>query len=140
MRFDRGIAVPHIDNWPAVPEHLEKYYQAFYKLAGRRHSGMGIEPLQYDQLLDFLRVQGVTDPELISDYAYYVMKLDDAYVTFMADKSVSRGKRQRERMATEGRQQPKPVRKDVIDAAFDFIDDDEPVIERIDSDNDQPSD
>ena len=43
---------------------------------------MGISPLQFHQVTDWLRIRDINDHETIEEYVYFIFELDAEYMDF----------------------------------------------------------
>lgn len=86
--------MPDLDFWEA------RYWGGFAFLSGRRQSGFGLSPIQYETIITYLNENEIMDSEIREDYSRWIIFLDNEYLKLKSDE-------QKKKKSTPKTQSPK---------------------------------
>jgi hypothetical protein len=87
-RAARGEDVPALQSMPIIDEGGYTAWAAFHALSGRRSgNGFGPNPISTSEIVYWMDLNEVTDPEQRLDYYYLVSVLDDEWLKIVSEQS-----------------------------------------------------
>lgn len=83
MSIKRRIPLPSkIANAPILHDGLGLYYAAFLELSTDRDYGMGMGPIPYSSIADYLDRLGIEDDSWYEDFVDFIRALDSAFISY----------------------------------------------------------
>lgn len=84
-----GHDVPALRNRPRLRPELTGYWNAFIELHSRRSIGYSANPIPLTEILAYLELMEVDDPEERRDYVQFVTFLDGEWLAWSREKQQS---------------------------------------------------
>lgn len=105
-RRRRGLSTPIIDDKPELQGDLIYFYMAFATISRRRQIGFAACPIQIGEIVAWLDLHGIENPELRQEYFFFITLLDDHWMKWQGQR-IEDGNSKTSNSVVKGNNRPK---------------------------------
>ena len=77
---ERGERVLALEEKPELDGYELWHFKAFKVLSASRQAGFGQNPITLSDMLAYMQIHGINDPDDREDFVFFMQEMDDEYI------------------------------------------------------------